>query len=166
MYAHFGSRGLYCYTLAGELIWKRDFGQMKVLNRFGEGSSPTLAGDKLIVPWDHIGPSALYALNKRTGEILWKQDRDELTCWATPLVVEHAGRQQIIMNGQKFARSYDLDTGEELPRRIGPQGPDRIPVDRLARARPRVHKGFKAAPIESFRACRPNPAQKNRADDH
>ena len=36
------------------------------------------------------------------------------SCAGTALVVEHAGRQQIIMNGQKFARSYDLETGEEL----------------------------------------------------
>ena len=69
IYAHFGSRGIFCYTLKGDLVWKRtDFGQMKTLNGFGEGSSPTIADDKVIIPWDHAGPSALYALNKLTGE--------------------------------------------------------------------------------------------------
>lgn len=119
VYAHFGSRGLYCYTMDGDLVWKRDFGRMQTLNDFGEGSSPTIEGDKILVPWDHQGPSALYALDKRTGEILWKADRDEPTCWATPLVVEHAGRKQVVMNGQNFARSYDLETGEELWRCSG-----------------------------------------------
>ncbi len=119
VYAHFGSRGLYCYTMDGELVWSRDFGKMDTLNNFGEGSSPTIEGDKIIVPWDHQGPSALYALDKRTGEILWKTDRDEPTGWATPLVVEHAGRKQVVMNGQNFARSYDLETGEELWRCSG-----------------------------------------------
>jgi outer membrane protein assembly factor BamB len=115
VYAHFGSRGLYCYTMAGELKWKRDdFGQMDILNGFGEGSSPTLVGDIILVPWDHQGPSALYALDKRTGKTIWKMDRDEPSGWATPLVVEHAGRKQVVMNGQKFARSYDLETGKEL----------------------------------------------------
>ena len=77
VYAHFGSRGLFCYDMDGELLWSRtDFGEMTVRAGFGEGSSPTLAGDKILVPWDHEGPSALYALDKRTGETIWKADRD------------------------------------------------------------------------------------------
>ena len=114
VFAHFGSRGLYCYTMNGVLVWKRDFGRMETRNGFGEGSSPTLAGDVILVPWDHEGESALYALNKATGDVIWKTPRDEPTCWATPLVVEHQGRSQVIMNGQNFARSYDLATGEEF----------------------------------------------------
>ncbi|MCA8989148.1 MAG: PQQ-like beta-propeller repeat protein [Planctomycetaceae bacterium] len=115
VYAHFGSRGLYCYTLDGKLVWKRnDFGQMETRNSFGEGSSPTIAGNMILVPWDHEGPSSLWALDKLTGETIWKVERDEPTCWATPLVIEHAGRQQVIMNGQNQARAYDLKTGEEL----------------------------------------------------
>jgi outer membrane protein assembly factor BamB len=99
----------------GELKWKRDdFGKMETLHGFGEGSSPTIADDKILVPWDHTGPSALYALDKRTGGTLWKADRDEPTEWATPLVVEYGGRKQVVMNGQNYARSYDLETGKEL----------------------------------------------------
>jgi len=115
VYAHFGSRGLFCYAMNGDLKWKRDdFGKMETLNGFGEGSSPTLEGDKILVPWDHRGPSALYALDKRTGRTIWKADRHEPTEWATPLVVEHAGRKQVVMNGQNSVRSYDLETGKEL----------------------------------------------------
>lgn len=115
VYANFGSRGLYCYTLDGEPVWNRqDLGEMRMRNGFGEGSSPTIAGDKLIVPWDHEGASFLYAFDKRTGETIWKVPRDEPSCWATPLVVEHEGQQQVIMNGQNAARSYDLETGKEL----------------------------------------------------
>ena len=120
LYAHFGSRGLYCYTMDGELKWKRDdFGKMETRHNFGEGSSPTIAGETILVPWDHEGPSALYALNKLTGKTIWKADRDEPTCWATPLVVEHAGKKQVIMNGQTCARSYDLESGKELWRCAG-----------------------------------------------
>ncbi|WP_182864615.1 outer membrane protein assembly factor BamB family protein [Stieleria mannarensis] len=115
VYAHFGSRGLYCYTMDGELKWKRDdFGKMQTRSGFGEGSSPTLHGDMIIVPWDHEGESAIYALDKSTGETIWKTGRDEPSCWATPLVIDVAGKKQIVMNGQNFARSYDLKTGEEL----------------------------------------------------
>ncbi len=115
VYAHFGSRGLFCYTMTGELKWKReDFGKMQTKNDFGEGSSPTLEGDRILVPWDHEGPSALFALDKLTGKTIWKADRDEPSCWATPLVVDHAGGKQVVMNGQTCARSYDLQTGKEL----------------------------------------------------
>jgi outer membrane protein assembly factor BamB len=101
--------------MQGELVWKRDdFGKMMTRNSFGEGSSPTLEGEKILVPWDHEGPSALYALDKRTGKTLWKTDRDEPTCWATPLVVDANGSKQVVMNGQTSARGYDLETGKEL----------------------------------------------------
>ena len=114
VFAHFGSRGLYCYTMDGKFVWKRDFGVMKTRNGFGEGSSPTLVDDMIIVPWDHEEQSMLYALNKATGKSIWETKRDEPTCWATPLVVDHEGKRQVIMNGQNKARSYDLATGREL----------------------------------------------------
>jgi len=115
VYAHFGSRGLFCFTMAGEPVWNRDFGDMQTRNEFGEGSSPTLAGDRIIVPWDHEGPSRLICLDALTGATLWDVPRDEPTCWATPLVVKLAdGAEQVVMNGQTAARSYDLATGREL----------------------------------------------------
>ncbi len=120
VYAHFGSRGLYCYTMSGDLIWKRDdFGRMETRNSFGEGSSPTLEGNMILLPWDHEGPSALYAIDKLTGKTIWKTDRDEPSCWATPLVVKNGGRKQVVLNGQTCARSYDLETGKELWRCAG-----------------------------------------------
>jgi len=120
VYAHFGSRGLYCFTLNGELQWKRDdFEKMETLNGFGEGSSPTLEGNMILVPWDHRGPSALYALDKKTGNTIWKADRDEPTEWSTPLVVTHAGHKQVVLNGQNSVRSYDLKSGKELWRCAG-----------------------------------------------
>ena len=115
VYAYFGSRGLFCFTMEGKLVWQRDFGDMRIRNGFGEGSSPTLAENLIIVPWDHEGKSMLFALDKSTGKSVWETPRDEPTCWATPLVVADAsGRKQIVMNGQTAARGYDLKTGEEL----------------------------------------------------
>jgi outer membrane protein assembly factor BamB len=114
VYAHFGSRGVFCYTMDGQLVWQRDLGDMKTRATFGEGASPTLVDGKLVVPWDHEGPSSLYALDKATGETIWRVERDEPTCWATPLVIEQGGRKQVVMNGQNYARAYDLDSGREL----------------------------------------------------
>lgn len=115
VYAHFGSRGLYCYSVDGKLIWSRkDFPRMTMRGTFGEGSSPTLAGDLLIVPCDHEGDSSLYALNKDTGKTVWQVRRDEPSCWATPFVLQVGDKAQVIMNGQNYARAYDLASGKEL----------------------------------------------------
>ncbi len=115
VYAHFGSQGTFCFTVTGDPVWQRDFGDMHTRNEFGEGSSPTLAGNLLIVPWDHEGPSKLIAVDAETGKTVWETPRDEPTCWATPLITtDSRGRQQVVMNGQNAARGYDLTTGKEL----------------------------------------------------
>jgi outer membrane protein assembly factor BamB len=151
VYAHFGSRGLYCYTTDGEFKWKRDdFGKMDTRNSFGEGSSPTLEGDKILVPWDHEGPSFLYALDKSTGETIWKARRDEPSCWATPLVVEHEGAKQIVMNGQTCARAYDLETGKELWR-CGGQTERPVASAVAADGLVVIGSGFRGAFLGAFR---------------
>ncbi len=114
LYAFFGSRGLYCLGLDGEPKWQKDLGRMETLHAHGEGSSPVLYGDTLIVCWDHEGDSFLYALDKRTGKERWKVARDEKTSWSTPLVVEHEGKPQIVVSATKRVRGYDLATGTLL----------------------------------------------------
>ncbi len=79
---------------------------------FGEGSSPALAGDALIVVMDHEAGSCIYALDKTTGQILWKQPRDEATSWATPVTADVNGKTQVIVSATKLIRSYDLRTGD------------------------------------------------------
>jgi outer membrane protein assembly factor BamB len=111
IYVSFGSRGVYCLDMDGKEIWNRDLGRMQTRASFGEGSSPTLHGDTLVVPWDHEDQSSLIALDATNGQTRWKTERDERTTWATPLVVEHGGRTQVVTNGNRV-RSYDLETGE------------------------------------------------------
>jgi outer membrane protein assembly factor BamB len=114
VYAFFGSRGLYCLNTNGVVIWQKDLGRMQTLHAHGEGSSPALYGDTLIVNWDHEGDSFLYAFDKRTGEQRWRVRRDEKTSWSTPLIVEHEGKPQVIVSATKRVRGYDLATGEQL----------------------------------------------------
>lgn len=110
--AFFGSRGIYCYDMNGQLIWKRDLGKQQTRNAFGEGSTPALYKNMVIIPWDHEGDSFVVALDATTGEELWKVDRDEATSWATPIVAEHNGTAQVILNGSTRVRSYDVATGK------------------------------------------------------
>ncbi|MEW6741280.1 MAG: PQQ-binding-like beta-propeller repeat protein [Planctomycetota bacterium] len=112
--AFFGSRGLHCLDMEGEVIWQRDLGKMQTANGFGEGTSPALHGDTVVINWDHEGQSYIVAFNKETGEELWEVDRDERTSWATPLVVEHDGKPQVVTSATNLIRSSDLATGELL----------------------------------------------------
>ncbi len=111
VFAFFGSRGLYAYDMAGNRQWDVDFGEMQIRGGFGEGSTPALHGDTLVVVWDHQGDSFIAALDKNTGRELWRQPRDEPESWSTPLVVEFDGRAQVITAAQNRTYSYDLETG-------------------------------------------------------
>jgi outer membrane protein assembly factor BamB len=112
LYASFGSRGIYCYDLAGDLQWDKDLGDMQTRMSFGEGSSPALSAGTLVVQWDHEGDDFIVALDARTGDEKWRIRRDEPSTWGTPLIVEAAGRQQVITSGSNRIRSYDLANGE------------------------------------------------------
>ena len=112
VYAYFGSRGLYCLDWEGNLIWEKDLGDMTIKLGFGEGSSPFLYGDKIVLNWDHEGPSFTIALDKKTGKELWRASREKETSWATPVVVEHGGKPQVVTSATNRVRSYDLATGK------------------------------------------------------
>jgi len=112
--ASFESRGLYAYDMDGKLVWQKDLGDKQMRNQFGEGTTPALHGNTVVVVWDHQGESFITALDKRTGEERWRAARDEIDSWATPLVVEHGGRAQVVTSGMNQVRSYDLETGTLL----------------------------------------------------
>ena len=110
--AYFGSRGVYCYDLDGNLVWKKTLGvDLRMRHSFGEGAAPALDGNMLFLKADQEGDSFLLALDKRTGKQIWRVARDEHSSWSAPLVVEHDGRKQVITSATKRVRSYDYETG-------------------------------------------------------
>ena len=115
VFAYFESFGLYAYDMNGTLRWKRDFGDKHMRNQFGEGSTPALFGNTLVVVWDHLnGESFIAAVDKRDGHELWRVKREEIDTWATPLVLEVDGRPQVIVPAMQRLRGYDLATGEVI----------------------------------------------------
>lgn len=110
--AFFGSRGVYAYDLDGELLWKKDAPALRMRNAFGEGTAPVLHGKTLLLTFDHEGEDSLLALDKQTGEQLWRVERDQPSSWAPPLVIEHDGRTQAIVSGPSAVISYDISDGE------------------------------------------------------
>jgi len=126
LFGYFGSFGLYAMDYKGNVKWQKDLGDMRTKMSFGEGSSPALHGNVLVVNWDHEGEDFIVAFDKTSGKELWKQPRDEETSWGTPLIVEHAGQAQVVVNATKKVRSYDLKTGKELWS-VGPLTANSIP---------------------------------------
>jgi outer membrane protein assembly factor BamB len=112
VYAWFESRGMYAYDMNGKLLWQKDLGDKNMRMQFGEGSTPVLHGNRIVIVWDHQGQSFIVALDKLTGQEVWRAAREEIDTWATPLVVEMEGRAQVVTNGMNRLRSYDLETGK------------------------------------------------------
>jgi outer membrane protein assembly factor BamB len=112
LFASFGSRGIFCYSLTGDLIWETDLGDMRTRFGWGEAVTPVLAGDLLIVNWDQEEGSFITALDKRTGKAIWRVERlGEATSWNTPLVTEFEGRQFVVVNGSGRVQAYDAKDG-------------------------------------------------------
>ena len=109
--ASFGSMGIYCYDLDGRPLWATDLGNMRTKMGFGEGASPTLYRNLLIVPWDHEGQSFLTALDKHTGQERWRTPREETTSWSTPVVVQRKDGAEVVTSATGAVRGYDAATG-------------------------------------------------------
>lgn len=150
LYASFGSYGLYCYDLNGKLKWEKDFGDMRTRNAFGEGSSPVINDDKVVVNWDHEGQSFIVVVDKNNGNEIWRADRDERTSWSTPLVVEHNGKMQVITSATNHVRSYDLTTGELLWESTGMTS-NVIPTPVTANGIVYVMSGFRGNALQAIR---------------
>jgi outer membrane protein assembly factor BamB len=114
LFAFFGSRGLYCLDFKGKKKWAKDLGKMRIKHAHGEGSSPALYGNAVIVNWDHKAQSFIAAFDKRTGKQLWRTKRPEVTSWATPIVVKVDGKPQVIVSGTRRMRGYSLADGKVI----------------------------------------------------
>jgi outer membrane protein assembly factor BamB len=115
VYVSFGSRGLYVFDMNGTPVWQKDYGlKMRMFNGFGEGVEPVLDEGHLIVLYDHEEEGLLAMLDAATGRELWRTPRTDGTNWASPVVVTHAGRKQIVVDSARKVRGYDYETGKEI----------------------------------------------------
>ena len=151
--AHFGSYGTYCYNLDGKLLWEKQLGVMQTRNNFGEGSSPALAGNLVVIVWDHEGDDFIVTLDKRTGKEVWRQKREEPTNWTTPVVVEHGGARQVVVNGTNHVCSYELETGKPLWTSTGQTG-NPLPCPVAAKEMVYVVSGFRGSMLQAIKLGR------------
>jgi outer membrane protein assembly factor BamB len=123
--ACFGSEGLYCYDMAGKLLWRKDLGRLLTSPydaptlEWGYASSPIIQDGMVIVECDVMNGSFLAAFDAADGHEVWRTHRDENTTWSTPTVYLVDGKKRLVVNGYKQIGGYDLWTGKEIWRMKG-----------------------------------------------
>lgn len=128
--ASFSSDGLFCYDLAGKELWSRtDLGQQRHI--WGAGTSPVLQGDLCFLNFGPGETTYLLAVDKRTGQTVWKHDEDTgygdvqatksdpakgtyIGSWTTPVVMNVEGALQVLISWPRRLAAYDPATGKEL----------------------------------------------------
>ena len=113
VYVHFGSDGTAAVTTDGKIVWKT---RLPYDSMHGNGGSPTLYRDLLIVSCDGSDDAYVVALDKNTGKVRWKTQRREPydQSYTTPLIIQVNGRDQVVSIGAFRAASYDPLTGKEI----------------------------------------------------
>jgi outer membrane protein assembly factor BamB len=117
--AFFGASGLVCFDFAGNLQWH--FSDFKIRTTHGTGSSPLLYQDLVILAQDQNQSDPIFiALDKRTGAVVWRAERDRAMTWTTPVVVRAGSRDEMVIAGRETVKGYDPRTGKELWSLDGP----------------------------------------------
>jgi outer membrane protein assembly factor BamB len=112
--AYFGMTGVYCYDLSGKLLWSKDLGAYPMQMGQGTGSSPVLDAERVFVQCDNEKASFLVALDKKTGDEVWRVARDEKSNWSTPYLWENKQRTELVTAGGTKMRSYRPEDGKLL----------------------------------------------------
>jgi outer membrane protein assembly factor BamB len=155
--ALFGSHGLYAYDLKGKLKWKQDLGILDsgwfydADYQWEHGSSPIIYRGLVIIQADVQKDSFIAAYDLKTGKLVWKTPREEISSWGTPTVFEGKTRAELITNGSKAIRGYDPATGKELWR-LTPNSEVTTPTPFVAHDLIFVTSGY--APIQPIYAIR------------
>jgi outer membrane protein assembly factor BamB len=113
VFVHFGADGTAALTTAGEILWKV---KLAYESQHGNGGSPVLHGDQLIVNCDGAPDAFVVSLDARTGKVKWKTWRRQPAdqAYSTPLVVHDGDKDQVISVGAYRAAAYDPSNGKEL----------------------------------------------------
>ena len=157
--AFFGSEGLYCYSLEGELLWQRDLGFLDsgwFYDRdyqWGFASSPVIHDGKVYVQCDIQEQSFMACLDVKTGQDIWRTEYEEIPTWSTPLVHDFGSQTMLITNGTKAARGYDAETGK-LIWSIKGNSEIVVPTPNVARGLIFVASGY--SPIRPIYAINPD----------
>lgn len=118
--AFFGSEGLFCLDMEGNLLWSKQFGRLHSGPydapdlEWGFASSPIIHDGKVILQCDCLNTNFVSVLDIETGDEIRRIEREDVATWSTPTIIETESETQLICNGHHQMAGYDLDTGEML----------------------------------------------------
>jgi outer membrane protein assembly factor BamB len=113
VYVHFGAEGTAALTMDGKVVWKT---RLPHQTQHGNGGSPVIYRDLLIVNCDGADTAFVVALDKSTGKVRWKTSRRQpwSQAYTTPLVIRHGEQDQLVSVGASYAAAYEPQTGREI----------------------------------------------------
>ena len=149
LYSYFGSFGLFCHSMDGELVWQKSFGALAIEDSLGEGTSPALWKEDLVIVVDHELQSFIVCLDKHSGDEKWRTDRGEVSNWSTPHIFTHEGRDQVVVNGAPVC-CYDMDSGELLWSCAG-QSLSAVPMPAVGRGLAFAASGWRKDTVHAIR---------------
>lgn len=156
----FGSEGLYAYDFQGRLLWKQDMGVIDAgasydpTYHWGTASSPILNKNLAIILCDQQKGSFLAAFDARTGKPVWRTDRDVISSFSTPSIIEGPSRAELVTNGPDWMHGYDPLSGKELWRLHG-SSKNTTPTPFAAEGLIFLASGYRIRPIYELMATNP-----------
>jgi outer membrane protein assembly factor BamB len=151
VYVHFGAEGTAALTTSGEIVWKTRFSYQ---SQHGDGGSPVLYGDLLIISCDGSDDAFVVALDKRTGKVRWKTARRQPfdQAYTTPLVIRVGDRDQVVSVGAYRAVAYDPLSGKEIWRVSYEDGFSNVPRPVYGHGLVYIATGFQEPSLLAVRA--------------
>ena len=110
--AFFGVGGLHAFTVDGKPLWSKNLGKFE--GPWGTAACPILVDDNVVQNCDADSNASLIALNKLTGQEVWRTKRRDYRGWSTPIEIKAGNRREIVLNGHEGVQGYDATTGKEL----------------------------------------------------
>ena len=120
LYCDFGTFGTMAVdTVGGEILWERRF---EIIHNVGPGSSPIVVDDLVILVRDGVDVQYVLALDKKTGETVWKTNRPPMRApngaqhkaYSTPILIDSKGAQQLVIPTSQWIAGYEPSTGREI----------------------------------------------------
>jgi outer membrane protein assembly factor BamB len=150
IYVHFGAEGTAALSTTGEILWKA---RHRYESQHGNGGSPLLYGDLLILNCDGFDSSFVVALDKHTGRTRWKRFRHQpwSQAYSTPLAIRVGDRDQIVSVGAFKTFAYEPESGKEIWRVSYPDGFSNVPRPVFGHGLVFITTGFQQPAIVAVR---------------
>ena len=119
LFALFKSGNLACLNFDGKIIWKKDLSSYGKDTLYWDfGTSPILTSNHLVVALMRKGNSWILAFDPKTGQVAWEKERNYKTppecdhSYATPTLIEHKGKEAILVWGAERLSAHSAKDGE------------------------------------------------------